>query len=240
MKITSALFFLTVIIMSGMVPSFAQVVVEETITTDTVDIFAQREESSRQKKSPRLAMFSTLLLPGLGHQYLGKNERAFTYFATEALLIFGIVFTESYSKKIYRNSRSYAWRYADTKCTKNMENEYWKIIGNKFFLSSDEYNNVMELNAEYDEKYVNPNETWYWEHEEYQEHYREMRKTGTRFHIISSFFLGGMILNRAISFIDVRIASKSETVRGQRSRVDVQPHYSYTDKEIGVSVSTSF
>ncbi len=224
----------------GYIPLRAQVIVEETITTDTIDIFARAEERAQEKKSPRLAMFGNLLIPGLGHQYIGRNNRAFTYLATESLLIFGMVFSEGYSRKMYRNSRSYAWRYANTTCTREPENEYWKIIGNKHFLSSDEYNNVMELNAEYDEKYVEENERWYWEHEDYQKEYRGIRQNATRFHIVSSFFLGAMILNRVISFIDVRIASKDETIRGTRSAVDVQPHYSLADKEVGVSVSADF
>lgn len=231
--LTGSVYFLTV-------PCNAQVIVEETITTDTVDIFAQALDKSIQKKSPRLAMWANILVPGLGHQYLGKNKRAFTYFTTEALLIFGMVFTERYSKKMFENSRSYAWKYAATTSKKDPENEYWKILGNKFFLSAYEFNNVMELNGEYDEKYVNPDELWYWENEIYQENYREIRKIGTRFHIASSFFLGAMILNRAVSFIDVRLASKYRTVQGNRTNIDIHPHYSLSDKEIGVYLTSTF
>ncbi len=222
------------------IPGTAQVIVEETITTDTVDIFAQAQDKSAQKKSPRLAMWANILLPGLGHQYLGENKRAFTYFATEALLIFGMVFSQRYSSKMFHNSRSYAWKYAATTSTMDPENEYWKILGNKFFLSSDEFNNVMELNAEYDEKYVDPDELWYWENEIYQENYRDIRKTATRFHIASSFFLGAMILNRAVSFIDVRIASKYHTVQGRRSDIDIHPHYSLLEKKMSISLSGTF
>lgn len=227
-------------ILSYRLPLSAQVVVEEEVTTDTIDIFATEEDKLDQKKSPRLAMWANLLVPGLGHQYIGKQKRAFGYFTAEALFIFGMVFSERYSKKMFENSRSYAWKYGATKCTKDPDNEYWKIIGNKYYMGYEQFNNEMELIDQTDKKYVEPDETWYWEDEYYQETYRDIRKTSTRLHIISSFFLGAMILNRAVSFIDVRIASKYRTVQSKNAKIDIQPHYSLLDREVGLSLTKNF
>ncbi len=231
--------FLTIITFYT-VPLHAQVVVEETITTDTVDIFTRGDKDRQGRRFPKLAMLMNLVLPGLGHQYLGDEKRAMVYFSTEALLVFGMVFSESYSNKMYRNSKSYAWRYADTKCTKDPGNEYWKIIGSKYYMSYKEFNNEMELIGETDMKYVEPDEIWYWESEYYQETYREMREAATSFHVVSSFFLGGMILNRVVSFIDARIASKYDTYQTGRNEIEILPYYSLNDKEVGVSITGNF
>ena len=239
MKTVKIMLFLIITILY-VVSLHAQVVVEETITTDTVDIFAKSDKAQEGRRFPKLSMLMNLVLPGLGHQYLGEEKKAMVYFSTEALLIFGMVFSESYSKKMYRNSKSYAWRYAGTRCTKDPEDEYWKIIGNKYYMSYMEFNDEMELINEMDMKYVEQDELWYWESEYYQENYREMRKTATSFHVVSSFFLGAMILNRVISFMDARIASKYDTYQAKRNEIEVLPYYSLNDREVGVAITGNF
>ena len=238
-KVLRVILFITIITACS-IPLHAQVIVEETITTDTVDFFTKEEKEVQRRKFPRLAMLMNLVLPGLGHQYLGDEKRAMVYFTSEALFVFGMVFSESYSKKMYRNSKSYAWKYADTKCTKDPEDEYWKIIGYEDFMSSGEYNDAVEHNRDFDMKYVEPDEAWYWESEYYQEKYRDIRQAATSFHVVSSFFLGAMILNRAVSFIDARIASKDNSYQSRRKEIDIQPYYSLKNKGMGVSLSGSF
>lgn len=238
-KVLRIILFIT-IITSYSIPLNAQVVIEETITTDTIDFFTKEEKEVQRRKHPKLSMLMNLVLPGLGHQYLGDEKRAMVYFTTEALFIFGMFFSESYSRKMYRNSISYAYNYANTKSTKDYEDEYWRIIGNKFFLDYKQYNNVMELEDDMDKKYVEPDETWYWESEYYQENYRDIRQAATRFHVVSSFFLGAMILNRAVSFIDARIASKDNYYISRRKKIDVQPYCSLENREIGVYLTGNF
>lgn len=240
MKIVLQIILFIAIIAFSAAPLYSQVVVEETITTDTVDIFAKSEKGQEGRRFPKLAMLMNLVLPGLGHQYLGDEKKAMVYFSTEALLVFGMVFSESYSRKMYRNSKSYAWRYAGTKCTKDPEDEYWKIIGSKYYMSYMEFNDEMELINEMDMKYVEPDELWYWESEYYQENYREMRKTATSLHVVSSFFLGAMILNRVVSFIDARIASKNNTYQTGWNEVEILPYYSLNNGEVGVSLTGNF
>lgn len=227
-------------VISHFTPLEAQVVVEEVVTTDTVDIFAKLEEDSKQRKSPKLAMLANILVPGLGHQYIGNYSRAMGYFAAEALFVFGMVFCESYSKKLYGDSRSYAWMYAGTQSTKDVDDKYWKIIGNKYYMTYKEYNNEMNLIGAYEKKYVDVDELWAWSDESYRDAYNEIRNDATRFHVVSSFFLGAMLLNRAVSFIDVRIASKYATVQSRRTGIAIQPHYSFSVREVGVSLTSDF
>ena len=91
-------------------PALGQVVVEESVTTDTVDLFAKK---NAPQKSGILAMTASILLPGLGQQYLGQKEKALAYFSAEALFIFGAVFCDRYSQQIFNNAKSYAWEHAN-------------------------------------------------------------------------------------------------------------------------------
>lgn len=232
--------FFTLALMAVLMPLTAQVVVEEVITTDTVDIFAAVEKQQQLHKSPRVAMLGSLVLPGLGHQYLGNDKRAFGYYLTEAMLVFGLVYSERYSRKMYSNSRSYAWRYAATHSDLDPQNEYWKIIGNKYFMTLEEFNNAMELNGIYDEKIVDEQKSWHWETEAYQKEYRDIRKVATRFHIVSSFFMGGMILNHVVAFIDTRIASKYLNIQGKHTSLQIYPQLSIAEENVGISMIKKF
>lgn len=219
----------------------AQVIVEEVISTDTVDIFASaREERGENEKSPQIAMLANLMLPGLGHQYIGIKKRAMAYFTTEALLVFGMVFCERHSRRQFDDSRSYAWMYSNTKSKKDGDDIYWKVIGQKHFMTYEEYNNAMNLNAQYDDKYLDNDDLWKWEDESYQKKYNAIRETGTKLHIVSSFFVGAMFLNRIISFIDVRIAAKNETIIGGSPDVNINSYYSISSGDMGVSISSTF
>ncbi len=125
MKKAHSIIFLIGIIFISVIPVYSQIVVEEdTKTTDTINIFESAETEPGKKKSPRLAMLANLLIPGLGHQYLGDKQRAFVYFSTEAALIFGMVFCERYSTKIFSDSRGYAGKYADVQCPRDPDDEY--------------------------------------------------------------------------------------------------------------------
>jgi hypothetical protein len=218
-------------------PLHAQVTVEESITTDTVDIFApQQAARPRSARAAFLALPATILLPGLGHQLLGNEKRAFIYFTSEALMVFSMVFSERYSARMVENAKSFAWSHAQTHSTRAPGNEYWKLTGEKIFLSSDDYNYVMELNGSYDEKEMDPDDQWYWDSGENQALYRTMRKTGTRMHVVSSFLIGGLILNRLISFIDVRIASRYGAASSSDETIGLTPLYSPADRTVGISL----
>jgi len=227
-------------LLAGFITASAQVVIEEEITTDTVNILTADKAASQRAKSPRLAMMANLLVPGLGHKYIGKEGRAMVYFASEALFIFGLIYSETYSRKMYDNSKSYAWKYAGTRYEKESDDEYWKVIGNKYYRSYKDYNYEMELIGQPDKKYSEPDDLWYWEDDYYQTRYREIRKTATSFHVVSSFFLGAMILNRAISFIDVRIASKYTTLQTTKAEIRLKPLCSLNKKELGISLTGNF
>lgn len=189
----------------------SQVIIEEDVSTDTINLFDASKASKNyddEAKSVSLAMFGNVLLPGLGHKYLGEDKKAFSYFAIEAVALLGTVFSRQYSHKVYSNSRAYAHNYAATRSTRGETDEYWKDMAVKRFKTVDIYNEEQELNRKPENKYLDDKDYWEWSSDDAQDKYREMRETASNLQVASSFFLGAMILNRAVSMIDGRISAK--------------------------------
>ncbi|MBD3243303.1 MAG: hypothetical protein GF331_22120, partial [Chitinivibrionales bacterium] len=153
----------------------AQIEAGEEITTDSVDLFS--EPVVERRKSPTFAMIQSLVLPGLGHQYLEKPGRALTYFSTDFLLLFGAIFCESYSRHLTEDARTMAWVYAGARGGPGADERYWKDVG--LYLDSDGYNRVQELNRTPENKYAEPHLQWAWVDEEYMDEYIETRDDAT-------------------------------------------------------------
>lgn len=189
----------------------AQVVVEESVQTDTINLFDASKASDKYddaSKSVALAMFGNILLPGLGHKYLGYEKKAFSYFAIEAIALFGTIFTNQYSDKVYSNSRAYAAAYAGTRSRRSSEDEYWKNLAIDRFDNVGIYNEEQELTRHFDKKYIDDSDYWEWGSDESQDKYKAMRENASNLKVASSFFLGAMLLNRAVAMIDGRISAK--------------------------------
>jgi hypothetical protein len=207
----------------------AQVTVEPDIVTDSLDIFAGSDKPARSGTGQAFASF---IIPGLGHQISGRSGRAMPYFCAEALFICGAIFTESYSKRVFTDSRSYAWLYAKAPAAK-MDEYYWKNVGS--FMDFDEYNRVMELNRTSDDKYSETNQFWRWSDESLMDEYVSMRETATRFHVASSFFVAAMLLNRVISFVDMRNSMRNPEITTIVS-IRFLPSYSIFLRTAGIQI----
>jgi hypothetical protein len=222
-------------LLAGALLVAAQTTTEQTIQTDTVDLFRQSEPQT--KKSPGLAMFQSIVLPGLGHQYLGMQDHAIPYFATEALFVFGAIFCEQYSARMVENSHLYAMQYADAKGGGGADSRYWQNIGDYLDLAG--YNNVQELNGTPDKKYVSADLKWTWADTSYMNEYRRIRSRGTNFHVASTFFIGAMVLDRVIAFVDTRATTKFARVR-KVSSIRVTPEMSADGSTFGATLSCRF
>lgn len=188
----------------------AQVEVEEEVVTDSVDVFAYEEP----EKSGAPAMLASLALPGLGHQYLEKPNRALTYFTFEAIFIYGLAYSARYSRRLMKDSRAYAGTYADVQGGGGADTYFWQNVGR--FMDSREYNRVLELNRTEDiedRKYVGDNLQWRWANDSLREEYNEIRGRATGFQVASNFFIAAMVLNRVVAFIDARASSRPRAIR---------------------------
>ncbi len=216
--------------------AWAQIDTEDEVTTDSLDLFSEPAPDEKQK-SAGLAMVQSLVLPGLGQQYLGIRRRAAVYFGAELLFVFGAILSESYSRHLFEDAQVMAWRYASARGGPGADEQYWRDVG--LYEDSQGYNAIQELNRTPENKYVQKHLYWQWIDEEYRDEYIEKRKDATDFHVASTFFAGAMILNRVVSFVDARIA----TLRRRRtalSRVRVDPRLSPDLSSMAVTVSGEF
>jgi|WetSurMetagenome_2_1015567.scaffolds.fasta_scaffold167188_2 hypothetical protein len=198
------------------VPSPAQVHVEEDVTSDSVNLFAKSEEPA---KSPAIGMIANLLLPGLGHLWMGDQKTALGYLTAEAFFIFGAFSTNQYSRELGTSAHSYAFTYANVQGGAGANDFFWENVGKT--MDSDGlnqsrelgYNQIMGLNPPRTSdanKYLTPNLQWRWIDDSYRKHYNDLSKKSLRYKVASNFFLGGMLLNRIVSFVDIRVASRHQ------------------------------
>jgi hypothetical protein len=213
----------------------AQVVIAPQVQTDTIDLFSSSSQIPHSTRLP--AMVGSLLLPGLGHQFLGQDSRALIYFSTEALFVFGLVFSESYSHKLFGEARSYASLYANMQANNANDDQFWKIAGD--VMDTDEYNRILELNRTPEDKYTADQLQWRWIDEYYMKQYRHFRERATRMHVVSSFFLGAMILDRIVAFVDIRRATRQKTITSQ-SNVTIQPTFEFRPGSAGAGIAGTF
>lgn len=217
------------------VASGAQVVVQEDIVTDSVDVFSTAEQKTG--KSVGLAMAATIVLPGLGHQYLDRPQRALTYFTAEALIVFGAVFCERYSNRLFNDALAYAWKYAWVEGGPAADESFAQNLAH--VERSSDYNRIMDNNRDHGRKYTDPDIQWVWPDESLMNEYSRKREWATTFHVASTFLVGTMVLNRVISFIDIRTSTRHKGVRSLALN-SVSPTISPDLTTLGLSLNGSF
>jgi hypothetical protein len=206
----------------------AQVHVEEEVSSDSVDVFSKSNES---ENSSALAMVANLALPGLGHYLFGEPKIALGYLTAEALFIFGAFSANQYSQELNHSARSFAFAYANVQGGAGATDFFWENVGKT--MDSDGlnqshalgYNQIMDLNRASDkDKYLTPNLQWRWIDESYRKNYNNLIKKSQKYKVASNFFLGAMLLNRIVSFVDLRTMSRHNG-KGLFSSLRFYPDY---------------
>ncbi len=219
----------------------AQLIIEEigADSSETKTINLEVKDSSEAKSEWRAA-FLSLALPGTGHLYLGQKKKGIAYISADIIMLAGAVFSEATSRRKYKNSIGYARVHAETNSDRGWKDKYWNEIG----LKDSTVMNITEWNQQYDQyrefdKLYSDEDTWKWISFDAKANYLEQRKKAGDWNSASYFFLGGMILNRVVSFIDARVSTKrinSNVI----SNLEVYPHYSIIDGSGGFSVVYNF
>jgi hypothetical protein len=217
----------------------AQVTVENTITTDSVNLFSA-DTSALRKKSPAIAMGASLLLPGLGHQYIGRERTALAYYTVEAASIFAVFFCKHYADKVALDAAGYAWVHAGALGSiSDVDDSYWRIVGNS--MDIDQYNAIMDLNRSPEKKITNEAQAWHWDDQSSQNRFNQIRSTSRTFRIASSFFIGALVLDRVVAFIDIRSTTRNKGI--QNAGIfppNLQPMVSVTARSVDLSFVGSF
>ncbi len=236
-------FAATFIVLISSLPARCQVGVQEGVSTDTVDLFGG---VSRPQKSAVLAMCASIVLPGLGHQYLGDNTRALTYYSAEALFLFGAFFCNHYSQTVFNNAKIFAWEHAEVQGGPGADYQFWQNVANYDEADGPNqsislgYNKEMELiYRDQSHDYLAPNLQWQWDDPSNRTTYAGLLVQSNTWKVASSFFIGAMVLDRLIAFIDTRITARRMETQPQSS-ILVLPQFDPIARASGLTLRAGF
>lgn len=171
-------------------------------------------------------IFLSLLVPGLGEYAAGNKKAAKFFFGTEILLWSGFYGSQTYLNVLQDDLESYAARHAGVVDADSKGDQYWIDIG----LSPDIYafnaNKLLErdLDGRYEE---NRNNEWVWDSEDNQISYAQKRIDRVDWKKNANLIIGGLVLNRIISAIDViRIVRKNRNLENQARQSYLNLRYS--------------
>ncbi len=200
---------------------------DNAVVTDSINLAGN---ATRLNKSPAIAMTASLILPGSGHQYLGRNTPALIYYSIDAAAIFGYFFCSQYAKKLAVDAAGYAWIHSGAQgSVTNAEDSYWNNVGS--FQSSADYNTVMDLNRTPNQKISDPNQVWHWDDQSSQDRFNALRNSSRKFEIVGSFLIGAMVLDRIVAFIDARAYTR---------HLEMKPQFSASRNSVDLGLSGSF
>jgi hypothetical protein len=168
----------------------------------------------------------SLILPGLGEWVAGEKGRAKIFMSLELGLWISYFGIREYANVLERNYLTYAAVHAGVD-TRGKTKQYWIDIGNA--------NNIYDFNerrridrnleATYPEteKYF-----WQWDSEGNRIEYSDLRDKQDNWKQIGTFMIGGMILNRIVSAIDIiRLVRRSKKVSSGSLESGQERRYSY-------------
>lgn len=213
----------------------AQITIDA-ISTDTVDLFSKQDISTESNNNTGVILASTLLLPGTGHQYIGRAHSALSYVSADIISLVCALFFKSRSTQLTADAKAYAALYAGT-VSRTTDDRYWQMLGH--FATMSAYNNTMDLVRDPGSKYTDVNLLWSWEDESYQKKYVSIQKNAKKVNIIGSFFLGAMVLNRVVAFIDLKYSLKHNTFL-QGSPISMHPFVTPNLSAPGLALFTTF
>jgi len=194
----------------------------DTVSTDTVDILGKVKDipANSSQKGP---LFATILLPGTGHQAIGKRISAMSFLTVDVVAACGMVLFHQFKNKTDRSSRAYASQYAGVG-TSTDDGYYWDLVGS--FATHADYRQTLDLMREPDSRFDKEEFLWAWEDEYYRKEFVSMQKSAKRLGMASSFFLGAMIVNRIVAFINMRTTLKKNNTLIENARVFYEPDFS--------------
>lgn len=203
-------------------------------------LMENQQAASTFSKSKGRAMFRSLIIPGWGERYAGRNERARYFFITEVVL-----WTSYTGFKIYEN-----W----------IENEY-KVFAqthaqadpagkpHKYFVNIGNYPNIHEYNAvklnyrSLDDVYPeDASHYWQWDNDINRHDFKMMRIRSDNANYRALFTLGAILVNHMVSAVDaVWITRTRKSEIGQQPiPVKIQLAAFSAKREYRIGLLTSF
>ena len=143
----------------------------------------------------------SLVIPGWGEQTLGESKRAQSFFIREAafwLFYIGVKKTSDWYESDYT---AFAELHADVDM---VGKNYLFAVNLGHYDSIEEFNDTKERQRQVENKYEKDKGLeWQWDNSANRIKYDEMRIKSVTYDKYARFAVGGLILHRLVSFIDV-------------------------------------
>ena len=164
-------------------------------------IYAQSTDSQEVPLPKSKAMARSLLLPGLGEMSVGQRRIGKIFTVVEIGL--WLALAESYWSRNMYQSRLEAYASVHAGISLNGRDDTFMLnVGN--YVSTEAYNEAKQRERLAGDVYPNDdNFVWRWDSNENREQYGDYWSRRNRAGEIALFAMGGMVLNRIISVIDV-------------------------------------
>lgn len=186
-------------------PTKSIVELKQQITTEIDEINLVQLQTAPEKKKVGLAIIYSLVLPGMGELYADAYDSGIYFTIADAVFWGGVAGLNIYGNWKENSYRSFAESNGDISLN-GKDEKYFADIGN--YVDIYQYNNVQELNRNYDAIYDEETHFWQWEDNAQRSEYRSMWTSSENAYNNVRFAVGALILNRVVSAINaVRLVS---------------------------------
>lgn len=206
----SCLLLLASIVLFGSVPSLAQ---EKAITCSSSTSLELREKILGgpvsisadapvvKRKSPALAGFASLAVPGLGELYAGRYDVGKYSTIAEVSLWAFYTAVELYSDQVRNDAISFAAIHAGTQVV-GKPSQFFVDIGN--FMNTSDYQSLHIENGDYGGamKYQSSTYQWQWQSNEDRAKFKDLRIKADNYLNIGRYALAVIFLNHILSAVD--------------------------------------
>ena len=152
-----------------------------------------------RRKSAALAIFYSMLLPGMGELYAGSYSSGKYFTIADGVLWGTFAGFEYYANWKQKDYKSFAQSNAGVDLN-GKDSDYWANVG--IYISSAEYNKEMDLQGSFEKVYNSSSYNWKWNTEDQRKEYRGMWSSSENAFNNVRFVVGALILNRVISAIN--------------------------------------
>ena len=156
---------------------------------------------SAQMTAAKTNKLQSLILPGLGEFKMGHEKRARSFFIREAALWLICIGGKEISNWYESDYKAYAELHADV----NMDGkDYLFAVNMGHYDSFTEYNDIKERQRQIDKIYEEgQGNEWQWDNTQNRINFDSMRIKSLNYEKYARFAIGGLVLHRFISLIDV-------------------------------------
>lgn len=157
-------------------------------------------------KSPVLAAFFSLLIPGAGHFYINRMDVGKYFFGIDVASWLGYGTMTVYGNSVINDAETYSVEHAGVTDPDNKDDDYYSNVGN--YANIYQYNNYQLAIGNYSQLYNVSTYYWDWDNANNQNIFESQRKSSERIYNSRIIFGSILVANRIVSGISAYLLAK--------------------------------